>query len=328
MTRTQRRLALTTVLFCILTAAALYVRHRPPAGDDRPIVGMVRQTEIAIEPEISGRIAAIDVTLRERVRKGQVLAKLSNPEVVAALDEARAVAATARAARDRVYAGPRDEEVATLARNVDIAQANLTFAHQQKARSTALAPTNYVSKQRIDQDSAAVDEAEASVGYALAALAEAKAGPTPEERAKADAAVAAADAAVVTAEAQVAKTIMIAPADGTVGLKVGEIGEAVTPGEAILNIYPTNGMWFGFAIREDRLGGLHIGQRVVLASDRNEKIAGQVVEMRPLGEFAVWRATRAVGDHDLSTLWIRIDPVSGVDAVEPGMAVRLLDPSP
>jgi len=46
-----------------------------------------------------------------------------------------------------------------------------------------------------------------------------------------------------------------------------------------------------------------------------------VTELRPLGEFAVWRAARAVGDHDINSFLLRADPVGEVTGLEPGMSV-------
>jgi hypothetical protein len=44
---------------------------------------------------------------------------------------------------------------------------------------------------------------------------------------------------------------------------------------------------------------------------------------RPLGSFATWQAERAVGDHDRSTLRLRLDPQRDVAKFEPGMTVWL-----
>ena len=33
-----------------------------------------------------------------------------------------------------------------------------------------------------------------------------------------------------------------------------------------------------------------------------------VTELMPLGSFATWQAERAIGDHDRSTLRLRLDP--------------------
>jgi HlyD family secretion protein len=72
---------------------------------------VVQATEIKIAPEISGRLARFAAAPRQGVKKGDALAELSNPELKAALVLAKAQLAEARAARDRVYAGPRQEQV-------------------------------------------------------------------------------------------------------------------------------------------------------------------------------------------------------------------------
>jgi HlyD family secretion protein len=48
--------------------------------------------------------------------------------------------------------------------------------------------------------------------------------------------------------------------------------------------------------------------------------------MRRLGDFATWRAARAVGDYDLNTFAVRADPLDHVDGLEPGMTVWLSPP--
>ena len=48
--------------------------------------------------------------------------------------------------------------------------------------------------------------------------------------------------------------------------------------------------------------------------------------MRRLGDFATWRAARAVGDHDLNTFAVRADPLDHVDGLEPGMTVWISPP--
>ena len=52
-------------------------------------------------------------------------------------------------------------------------------------------------------------------------------------------------------------------------------------------------------------------------------LEGRVTEMRPLGEFATWRAARAVGDHDLNSFLLRVDPLAPTRELEPGMTVWL-----
>src|SRR5215471_6696593 len=80
---------------------------RPRAAP--PIAGMVRQTEIRIAPEVTGRLTAIAVQTGQQVRKGDLLATLDNPELAASVGEAKAALAAARADRANIYAGMRAE---------------------------------------------------------------------------------------------------------------------------------------------------------------------------------------------------------------------------
>ena len=79
-----------------------------------------------------------------------------------------------------------------------------------------------------------------------------------------------------------------------------------------LTLLPDGGVWFGFNVREDALGGLAIGAQVFVAAQARAA-PGRVVEMRNWGEFAAWRAARASGDHDLDTFFFpRVDPSGAV----------------
>ncbi len=96
-------------------------------------------------------------------------------------------------------------------------------------------------------------------------------------------------------------------------------------GQPVLTIEATAQPWLSFNVREDRLDDLAIGAKVDLAlAGYSERFAGIVAELLPLGDYAVWQAARAVGDHDRNTLRVRVDRPSGVPALEPGMTVRLV----
>jgi HlyD family secretion protein len=154
-----------------------------------------------------------------------------------------------------------------------------------------------------------------------AALAESKAGPTTEERAVADAKVVLASTATADIEAQLGKIKITSPIDGVVGLLVANPGEIISPGQTILTVNAPDERWFSFTIREDRLGKIAVGAPVTVLTAKGAHVPGRVTELLPLGEFAVWRAARAVNDHDLNSFLVRIDPMERSDSVQPGMTV-------
>ena len=171
-----------------------------------PIPGMVRQTEIRIAPETTGRLATIAVIPGQHVQKGDILAVLDNPELTAAVGEAKAAAASAKAERDRIYSGVRAEEVAIATQAVRTAEANLLLAQQQYDRASALAGKNFATEQALDESTASLAKAKADLDLKRSQAAEASAGPTAEERALADAQVALAEATVADLQAQLDKT--------------------------------------------------------------------------------------------------------------------------
>jgi HlyD family secretion protein len=294
--------------------------ERPEAG---PPIGVVRETEIRIAPEVQGRLASVLVAAGQRVRKGDVLAILSNPELASSLEDAKASAASARASRANTYAGVRKEQVDIAAKDVDIAQSNLALAQAQYDRAAALAARAFQTGQKLDEASDALHKAQSSLTLQRANYDRDRAGPTIEERAIADANVAAAEAAVADLAAQLAKTTLVAPVDGRIKLLVAEPGEVISPGQSVMTLEAGRERWFTFTIREDHLGDIAIGAPLWLRTAKGDRVGARATELRPLGEFAVWRAARAVGDHDLNNFLLRADPVADTEGLEPGMTVWL-----
>jgi HlyD family secretion protein len=284
---------------------------------------MVRQTEIRIAPEISGRLASIPVHAGQSVHKGDLLAMLDNPDLAASLGEAKAAAKSAKAERDRVYSGVRAEEVAILDESVQTAEANLLLAEQENTRAVALAAKDFASRQKLDESMASLAKARADLDFKRAQLAAGRAGPTAEERALADARVVLAEATVADLQAQLEKTRLVAPVDGVIGVLVAQPGEIIPVGKPVMTMELGAERWFAFTLREDGLGQITIGSNVTLTTDDGQRIAARVAELRPLGEFATWRAARAVGDHDLNSFRLRLDPVEPKQGLQPGMTVWL-----
>lgn len=323
MKSTIRWVTLIVLSIAVVAGLIWYVaQHRAPS-EAAALPGMVRQTEVRIAPEITGRLTSLSVRPGQTVRKGEVLAVLSNPELAASVEQARAAAASAGAEQARIYSGVRAELVAIAAESVETAQANLLLAQQQVARSTELLAKSFASRQQHDENVASLGKAEADLDLKQAQYAEAKAGPTKEERDVADANVALAEASLAELKAKFAKTTLTAPIDGVVGIQVSEIGEIIPPGKPVMTMDVEGERWFSFTIREDFLKGLNVGAQTSLTRDDGSKIDVRVTELRPLGEFATWRAARAVGDHDLNSFRLRLDPVAKVEGLEPGMTVWL-----
>ena len=289
--------------------------------ENATLIGVVRTTEIRVAPEVGGQLVTINVQKGDHVKAGDVVAQLSAIELSASVVQARAALDEASALRDNVYAGVRAEEVASLASAIDKAKSRLDYAQSELTRKAQLVPNNAASQQDLDQAVNDAATARADVAEAQANHAAAVAGPTREERAIADAQVKAAARAVEVLERRLDKTTLRAPADGIVTVIVAEVGENLTAGQPVLAIAATGKQWLSFNVREDMLHGLTVGDKVEVVRAGEEPRPATVTELTPLGSFATWQAERAIGDHDRSTLRLRLDPDGNPKGFEPGMTV-------
>jgi HlyD family secretion protein len=310
------------LLIVVAAAAGAYWLSRPESTP--PIVGVVRATEVRIAPEVSGMLTAIKVRKGDRVHAGEVIAELSAVELTASVGQARAALDSATADRNNVYSGVRAEQVASLKSEIAKAKARLEYAEQQLSRTDTLARSENASQQSLDQAQNDAASARADVAEAKANYDAAVAGPTKEERAIADAQVKAAASALAVLQHRLDKTILRAPADGIVSVVVAEVGENIHPGQPVLVIEETGKQWLSFNAREDALQGLTVGSKVdVEWAGASTPTPAVVTELMPLGSYATWQAERAIGDHDRSTLRLRLDPQGNAAGLEPGMTVWL-----
>lgn len=321
MASVRKPLLLAAALAIVAAGASFWLRRAETSHAQ--VAGMVRQTEIRIASDTTGRLATLAAAPGQQVRKGDLLAVLDNPDLIAALGEAKAAADSARAERDRVYSGIRPEQVRIAAEAVQTGEANLLLAKQQYDRAVTLVNNSFASQRQLDESTASLAKAQADLDAKTAQAAQAKAGPTAQERALSDARVALADAAVADLQARLDKTRLTAPADGTIGIRVAELGEVIAPGKPVMTLKVDGERWFSFTLREDALDRVTLGSRLTLAGANGRSIPARVTELLPLGEYATWRAARAVGDHDLNSFRLRLEPDGGVEGIEPGMTLWL-----
>ena len=318
--RTASIAAMVAIPLVLVVGAVIYSTNR--SGSPAPIVGVVRATEVRVEPEVNGQLVSIAVEKGAHVRAGDVLATLSAVELTAQADQARAALASAIANRNNVYAGVRREQVDSLKAAIARASARLDYVQAQLTRTSTLARQNFESQQALDQAENDVASARADVAAAQANYDAAVAGPTKEERAIADAQVQAAAAAVAVLERRLDKMTLRAPADGVVSVIAAEVGENVRAGQPILMVEAAGQQWLSFNVREDHLSGLTMGETVsVMRNGADGAIKSVITELRPLGVFATWQAERVIGDHDRNTLRLRLDPQGKPAGLDPGMTV-------
>src|SRR5580658_4609429 len=129
--RKSHRLVMRLALAGIFGGTPLVIPMAAARQGTTPLIGVVRETEVRVSPELNGRLVAIHVAPGQPVKRGDLLAELSSPELAASVEYANAAALHARTERDDVLAGVRREEVAIAAEDLTIAQSNVVLARQQ-----------------------------------------------------------------------------------------------------------------------------------------------------------------------------------------------------
>jgi len=152
---------------------------------------VVAQRKAAVASKVTGRLISLMVEEGNRVKKGEVIARLENDDVLAARSQAEANLNTAR------Y-------------NLEQVKAELTDATVSFERNKSLMEKGFISKAEYDASEARYRKASAAVS---AAGAEAKAG----------------NAALQSANVAVEYTLIRAPFDAVVLTKNADIGDIVTP---------------------------------------------------------------------------------------------------
>ncbi len=86
------------------------------------------QTRVGLSFETPGRVAEVLVEVGDRVKAGDVLARLNTEQLAQQVLEAQAALAMAEAQLDQLRAGPRPEEIAAAEANLQAAQAQVSAA--------------------------------------------------------------------------------------------------------------------------------------------------------------------------------------------------------
>jgi HlyD family secretion protein len=321
MSTTRRRVAIVVTTLVAVTAISIVGWFAIQPGPDL-VQGEVEATEIKVASKIPARILEIAVREGDQVHAGELLVKLSSPEIVAKLDQAEAAQRAAAAQSDKAETGAREEEILQAHTMWLRALAAADLAESTYARVTRLHRDGVVPEQRRDEAEANWKAAREAASAAQALYDMAVKGTRREDRQTAAALESQAAGAVTEVQAYLDETFIRAPLDGEVAVVVAEEGELVASGYPILTIVDLSESWVTFNLREDRLNTIRMGSRIVakVPALGEETVELEVFFISPQGDFATWRATSAAGEFDLKSFEIRARPVQPAEGLRPGMS--------
>jgi len=273
-----------------VVALALWLRRD---GSDTPrlvLHGNIDLRQVELSFNNSERISAVLVQEGDRVRQGQLLARLDTSRLGPQVAQAEAQVAAQRQVVERLRRGSRPEEIAQARANVESAKADAVNARQQYERVKAAAESSggrAVRQQDVDNAKAALEVAEARLAVNQRALELAIAGPRKEEIAEAEARLKANQAELALLRQRLADTELFAPVDATVRTRILEPGEMANPQQPIFSLAVTDPKWVRAYVSEMDLGRVRPGMvaSVVVDSFPQRSFEGWVGFISPVAEF-------------------------------------------
>jgi membrane fusion protein, multidrug efflux system len=331
-----RKLLSTAAALAVLAGAAWYgwdywtVGRYLVSTDD----AYVRADSTTIAPKVAGYLQDVLVKDNERVRTGQVLARIDDRDFKVALDQATADVAAARAtiASKQAQLDVQQAVINAARATLDVDRAVVTFATQEDRRYTDLAATGYGSVQNAQQAQSRNASAKATLtrDEANLASAEKQVDLLKAEIVQATAALARAQALQHQAELNLGYTTITAPIDGVVGNRTLRVGQFVQAGTQLMSVVPAAGAYVVANYKETQLTNVHEGQAVAIAVDMfpGQVVHGHVDSIAPASgqEFALLPPDNATGNFTkvVQRIPVRIALDSGGNAsieLRPGMSV-------
>jgi membrane fusion protein, multidrug efflux system len=240
-----------------------------------------------ISPKIEGYIKEVRVRDNEPVAAGQVLFVVDDRDFGAKLAQAEAAVVTAEASvatyatRLKLQQAMIDQAAASLRS----AEADLSRAQLDYKRYTALATSDYASRQRYESADADARKADAALGKARAALVaeQSQLAVLESQKREEEAKLTQARAALQLAKNDLDNTVIRAPVAGIAGNRAGQTGQYVKPGTQLLSLVPLPRVFVTANFKETQLTRMRPGQPAEISVDAypDQPLQGRVESFAP-----------------------------------------------
>lgn len=253
--------------------------------------GRIEATEINVSSKLSGQLEEILVKEGDFVEPGQILARVKISTLEAQLRE---LEAQQRQAQDAIATAEaqvamRISEKAAAEAMVQQRETELMAAKNRLARTEVLAKEGASSKQQLDDERAAAQQAIAVLSAAKAQVQSAQ-GAIVASKSQVSAAHSQVDAIKASVERikfDMDDAQLRAPLKARVQFRVAQPGELVAAGGRVLNLIDLSDVYMTFFLPETVAGKIAIGKevRIVLDAAKNVVIPATVSFVADTAQF-------------------------------------------
>ncbi len=253
--------------------------------------GRIEAVEIDVAAKTPGRVDEILVDEGDFVEAGAVLARMDTKALEAQLNQARAQQRQAESAvlTARSQVAQRQSEREAAQALIAQREAELEAVRGRLKRIEALARTDDVSRQQLDDQTAAFHQARAALAAAKAQFqaTEAAVATAESQVIGAEANVEAAKATVERLQVELDDSILRAPRDGRIQYRVVQPGEMVGAGSTVVNLLDVGDVYMTIFLSTADAGRLAIGAeaRLILDAAPQYVIPAQVSYVADVAQF-------------------------------------------
>ncbi|WP_158837218.1 HlyD family secretion protein [Polaribacter sp. L3A8] len=287
--------------------------------------GRIEAKEIYLSSKIPTRINSFEVKEGQSVKKGQLLATLLSPEIMAKEQQALALRDAANAQKNKAQNGARLEEIRAAKSVYEKATAAANVMNKTYTRMANLFKDGVISEQKRDEIFAKKEVALKDQEAALSMYQMAMKGARNEDIDAAKAMVKQADGALTELEGYKNERNIIAPIDAEVLNFLPEEGELIGAGYPVVHLVDLTNSYAILNIKETSLFNFKkegIFEATIPAL-KNKKVQFKIYYVAALGDYATWSATKATGDFDIRTFEIKAMPVTKEVDLRPGMSILI-----
>jgi HlyD family secretion protein len=271
------------------------------------------------------RIAQVLVEEGDRVKKGQVLARLQTHRLEARIEEAEAQIAAQQEVVKRLEAGTRPQEIEQARAEVVAVKATVRNSMLNFERISKTSGAGATSQQALDNARAQLDVDQAQLKVKEKALNLALEGPRKEDIAAAKNTLEALKASLSLLKIRLADMTLISPSPGIIRNRILEPGEMASPNQPVVTLALTDPKWVRAYVPEPDLGRINLGMKAKILSDSfpDQSFEGWIGFISPVAEFT----PKTVETEDLRTKLVyevRVFVHDSEDLLRLGMPVTVI----